>query len=115
MAMSDLEINALGIIYEAMMAVDDARTDSNVPKEIRSNLSRLYRALDNARSMIIRKQVEQYLVKLEGKSNEISVIVGGIKKDIAKIKSLATTIDNAAGAIKFLVNTAKAAMSAGLL
>jgi hypothetical protein len=115
MALSDLEINLLDKIYKAMTAVGTAATDPAQAKDVRIELRRLYRQLDAIRGMIINKQIETYVTKMEEKSAEFDKIAQGIKKDIAKIEKLTETIGEAADAIKFIINTAKGAMSIGLL
>jgi len=115
MPMSDIEISALGMIYDAMKAVDSARTEDTISQETRSKLGKLYRLLDSMHSMLIDQQVERYLSKIEQKSADLSNIVNDIQADINGIKGLADTINKAADAIKFIIDTAKTAISIGIL
>lgn len=115
MALSDLEVNTIELIYDAMTAVNKARMDDANPRELRVQLGKLYRQLDASRSLLVNKHVETYLGRLESRSAELTAVTASVKKEIAKIERLAEAISKAAEAIKFVVNTGKGAISMGLL
>jgi hypothetical protein len=108
-------LKVIQMVREARNAVNAARFNTKVKAAERRALDDAFVALDDLEGTLILKEVKERVDALVADSTKLEEMAAEMKKSLKHLEAIGEMIEKAAKGIKFLVDIATKASSAGIL